>query len=105
MTEPVKIKITPNTVSGRTEDQQDVAKLSFANNGIKSSLPLFVNEKKVITENQFLQYDEQQGIMRVEKVFVQKQFLVIGQKALFQSDDFKVGNCSVQAKDMRFIGN
>ena len=105
MTETVKIKITPNTVSGSTEDQQDVAKLSFANNGIKSSLPHFVNEKKVITENQFLQYDEQQGIMRAEKVFVQKEFLVNGQEAVFQSDDFKVENGSVQAKDLRVNGN
>ena len=96
----MKIKITPNTVSGRTEDQQDVAKLSFANNGIKSSLPLFVNEKKVITENQFLQYNEQDGIVRAEKVYVQKEFLVNGQKAVFQIYDFKVENGSVQAKDL-----
>ena len=99
----MKIKITRDTISSSTEDQQDVAKLSFANNGIKSSLPHFVNEKKVITENQFLQYDEQQGIMRAEKV--QKEFLVNGQKAVFQSDDFKVEKGSVQAKDPLVNGN
>ena len=30
MTDTVKIKITPNAVSASTEDQPDVAKLSFA---------------------------------------------------------------------------
>ena len=105
MTETVKIKITPNTVAGSTEDQQDVAKLSFANHGIKSSPPLFLNEKKVITESQFLQYNEQKGIVRAEEVVVQKELLVNGQKAVFQNDDFKVENGSVQAKDLRVNGN
>ena len=54
MTDTVKIKITPNAVSASTEDQPDVAKLSFANNGSKSSQPLFVNDWRVIAENQFL---------------------------------------------------
>ena len=54
MTDTVKIKITPNTVSGSTQDQQDVAKLSFTNNSISSSAPLFVNNENVISENRFL---------------------------------------------------
>ena len=62
----MKIKIIRNSVSSSTEDQQDVARLSLANNGIKSPLPLFVNEKKVITEHQLLQYNEQEGLVRSE---------------------------------------
>ena len=54
MTDTVTIKITPNAVSVSTEDQPDVAKRSFANNGMKSSQPLFVNDRKVIAENEFL---------------------------------------------------
>ena len=50
MTDTVKIKITPNTVSGSTQDQQDVAKLSFTNNSISSSVPTYVNNEKGIYE-------------------------------------------------------
>ena len=88
-TETVKIKITPNTVSGSAEDQQDVAKLSFANDGFKSSLPLSVKEKKVIVENQFLQSNQQDGIVRAEKVYVQNELLAHGQKPVMSSDVFK----------------
>ena len=34
MADTVKIKITPNAVSASTEDQPDVAKLSFANKAL-----------------------------------------------------------------------
>ena len=106
MTDTVKIKITPNAVSANTEDQPDVAKLSFANNGIKSSQPLFVNDRKVIAENQFLKFDEGQGIVRVDKVYVQNEFMINGQKPLVQSDDIKMGtNGSVLVRDLKVNGS
>ena len=92
MTDTVKIKITPNTVSGSTQDQQDVAKLSFTNNSISSSVPLFVNHEKVIHENNFLRWDAGQGILGPEKVYVQKELLVDGQKPVISSDVFEVEN-------------
>ena len=107
--ETTKIKITPSAVSGSTAEQHDVAKLSFASNGIKSSLPLFVNDNRVITENNRLRYDEGQGIMRVDKMYVQEEMLVNGQKPIFQSDDMKikdgvlsVNNISVAGKNLLF---
>ena len=106
MTDTVKIKITPNAVSASTEDQPDVAKLSFANNGIKSSQPLFVNDRKVIAENQYLQFDEGQGIVRAEKVYVQSEFIINGQKPLVQNDDIKMGtNGSVLVRDLKVNGS
>jgi hypothetical protein len=101
MTDTVKIKITPNTVSGSTQDQQDVAKLSFTNNSISSSVPLLVNNEKVIYENNFLRWDAGQGILRPEKVYVQKELLVNGQKPVMSSDVFKVENGVVLTKDLR----
>ena len=101
MTDTVKIKITPNTVSGSTQDQQDVAKLSFTNNSISSSVPLLVNNEKVIYENNFLKWDAGQGILRPEKVYVQKELLVDGQKPVMSSDVFKVENGVVLTKDLR----
>ena len=58
MTDTVKIKITPNAVSANTDDQPNVVKLSFANNGIKPSQPLFVNGRNMIAQSQFLQFNE-----------------------------------------------
>ena len=101
MTDTVKIKITPNTVSGSTQDQQDVAKLSFTNNSISSSVPLLVNNEKVIYENNFLRWDASQGILRPEAVYVQKELLVNGQKPIMSSDAFKVENGVVLTKDLR----
>lgn len=101
MTDTVKIKITPNTVSGSTQDQQDVAKLSFTNNSISSSVPLLVNNEKVIYENNFLRWDAGQGILRPETVYVQKELLVNGQKPVMSSDVFKVENGVVLTKDLR----
>ena len=92
MTETMNIKITPNTVSGSTQDQQVVAKLSFTNNASSSSVPLFVNNEKVIYENNVLKRDAGQGISRPEKVYVQKEVLVDGQKPVMSSDVFKVEN-------------
>ena len=101
MTDTVKIKITPNTVSGSTQDQQDVAKLSFTNNSISSSVPLLVNNEKVIYENNFLRWDASQGILRPEPFYVQKELLVNGQKPNMSSDVFKVENGVVLTKDLR----
>ena len=106
MTDTVKIKITPSAVSTNTEDQPDVAKLSFANNGIKSSQPLFVNDRKVIAENQYLQFDEGQGIVRAEKVYVQNEFMINGQKPLVQSDNIKMDpSGSVLVRDLKVNGS
>ena len=106
MTETVQIKITPNAVSASTEDQPDVAKLSFANNGIKSSQPFFVNDRKVVAENQFLQFDEGQGIVRVDKVYVQNEVMINGQKPLLQSDNTKLDeDGSVLVKDLQVDGS
>ena len=89
MTDTVKINITPNTVSGSTQDQQDVANLSFTNNSISSSVPLFVHNEKVIYENNCLRCDAGQGILRPDKLYVQKELLVDGQKPIMSSDVFK----------------
>ena len=106
MTDTVKIKITLNAVSANTEDQPDVAKLSFANNGIKSSQPLFVNDRKVIAENQCLQFDEGQGIVRVDKVYVHNEFMIHGQKPLAQSDNIKLDtDGSVLVRDLKVNGS
>ena len=101
MTDTVKIKITPKTVSGSTQDQQDVAKLSFTNNSISSSVPLLVNNEKVIHENNFLKWDASQGILRPETVYVQKELLVNRQKPILSSDVFKVENGVALTKDLR----
>ena len=106
MTDTVKIKITPNAVSASTEVQPNVAKLSFANNGIKSSQPLFVNDRKAIAENQYLQFDEGQGIVRVDKVYVQNEFMINGQKPLVQSDNIKLDtDGSVLVRDLKVNGS
>ena len=102
----MKFKITPNAVSASTEDQPDVAKLSFANNGIKSSQPLFVNDRRVIAENQFLQFNETDGIVRAEKVYVQSEFMINGQKPLAQSDHIKMDpSGSVLVRDLKVNGS
>ena len=106
MTDTVKIKITPNAVSASTEDQPDVAKLSFANNGSNSSQPLFVNDRRVIAENQFLQFNETDGIVRAEKVYVQSEFMINGQKPLVQSDHIKMDpSGSVLVRDLKVNGS
>ena len=89
MTDTVKIQTKPSTVSGSTQDQQDVPKLSFTNISRSSSVPLFVNNEKVIYENNFLRWDAAQGILRPEKVYVQKELLVDGQKPVMSSDVLK----------------
>ena len=101
MTETVKIKITPNTVSGSTQDQHDVAKFSFTNSSISSSVQLFLNSEKVIYENNFLRWDAGQGILRPEKLDLQKELLVDGQEPVMSSDVFKVENGVVLTKDLR----
>ena len=80
----------PKTLSGSAQDQQDVAKLSFTNNSISSSVPLLVNNEKVIYENNSLRWDAGQFILRPETVYVQKELLVNGQKPVMSSDVFKV---------------
>ena len=106
MTDTVKIKITPNAVSASTEDQPDVAKLSFANNGIKSSQPLFVNDRRVIAENKFLQFNETDGIVRAEKIYVQSEFTINGQEPLVQSDHIKMDpSGSVLVRDLKVNGS
>ena len=106
MTDTLNIKISPTAVSASTEDQPDVAKLSFANNGIKSSQPLFVNDRRVIAENQFLQFNETDGIVRVEKVYVQSEFMINGQKPLVQNDDIKMDpSGSVLVRDLKVNGS
>ena len=107
--ETTKITITPSAVSGSTAEQDDVAKLSFANNGIKSSLPLSVHDNRVITDSNRLRYDEGHGIMRVDKMYVQEDLMVNGQKPIFQSDDLKfrdrmlsVSNFSVAGRNLLF---
>ena len=97
----MKIKITPNTVSGSTQDQQDVAKLSFTNNSTSSSVPLLVNNEKVIYEHNFLKSGEGHGILRPEILYVQKELLVDGRKPVMSSDVFKVENGVVSTKDLR----
>ena len=106
MTGTVKIKITPNAISANTEDQPDVAKRSFTNNGIKSSQPLFVNDRRVIAENQYLQFNETDGIVRAEKVYVQSEFMINGQKPLVQSDHIKMDpSGSVLVRDLKVNGS
>ena len=101
MTDTMKIKITPNTVSRSTQDRQDVAELSFTNSSISSSAPLFVNYEKVIYEQHFLRWDAAQGILRSDKVYVLNELLVNGQKPVMSSDVFKVENGVVLTKDLR----
>ena len=101
MTDTVKIKITPNTVSGSTQDQQDVAKLSFTNNSISSSVPLLVNNEKVIHENKLLKWNESKGTLRPDKVNVQNERLLNGQKPVMSSDIFTVENGVALTKDLR----
>ena len=106
MTDTVKIKITPNAVSASTEDQPDVAKLSFANQCIEAYHPLFVHDRKAIAGNKHLQFDEGQGIVRVDKVYVQNEFMINGQKPLVQNDDIKMGtNGSVLVRDLKVNGS
>ena len=45
------------------------------------------------------------GIIRADKVYFQKEFMAIGQQAVFQCDDFKVEKGSVQTKYLRVNGN
>ena len=92
MTEKVKIKITPNTVSGSTQDQHDVAKLSFTSDSISSSVPLLLNNKKVVYQTNSLRWDASQGVSRPDKVYVQNELLVNGHKPVMSSDVFKVDN-------------
>ena len=102
----MKLKITPNAVSASTEDQPDVAKLSFANNGIKSCQPLFVKDRKVIAENQFLPFNENDCIVRAEKVYVQSEFMINGQKPLVQSEHIKMDlSGSVLVRDLQVNGS
>ena len=80
----------------------DVAKLSFANSGITSSQPLFVNDRKVVAENQFLQFNETDGMVRAEKIYVQSGFMINGQKPLVQSDHIKMDpSGSVLVRDLK----
>ena len=106
MTDTEKNKITLNAVSASTEDQPDVAKLSFANNGIKSSPPFFVNDRTVIAENQYLQFDEGQGIVRVDKVYVQNEVMINVQKPLVQSANINLDDDgSVLVRDFKVNGS
>ena len=104
----MKIKTTPNAVSTNAEDQPQphVAKLSFSTTGIKSSQPLFVNDRKVIAENQFLQFNETDGIVGAEKVYVQSEFMINGQKPLGQRDHIKMDpSGSVLVRDLKANGS
>ena len=65
-----------------------------------------MNDRKVIAENQYLQFDEGQGIVRVDKVYVQNEFMINGQKPLVQSDDIRMGtNESVLVRDLKVNGS
>ena len=102
----MKINITPNAVSASTEDQAYVARLSCSAHGIKSSLPLFVHHRKVIAENQFLQFNDTEGIVRAEKVYVQSEFMITGQKPLVQSDNIKMDpSGSILVRDLKVNGS
>ena len=56
----------------------------------------------MIAENQFLQFKDSQGIVRAEKVYVQSEFMINGQKSLVQSDDVKMdANGNVLVRDLK----
>ena len=99
-----KIRMTPNTLSGSTDDQPDVAKLTFSTSSITSSLPLFVNDEKVLSQNKFLNFDETKGALTVDKVYVQTDFMVDSKHALLQSEDLKVADGIVSATNINVSG-
>ena len=60
----------------------------------------------MIAENQYLQFDEGQSIVRVEKVYVQNEFIINGQKPLVRSDNIKLDtDGSVLVRDLKVNGS
>ena len=65
-----------------------------------------MNDRKVIAENQYLQFDEGQGIVPVDKVYVQNEVMINGQKPLVQSDNIKMDpSGSVLVRDLKVNGS
>ena len=60
----------------------------------------------MIAEKQFLQFNETDGIRRAEKVYVQSEFMINGQKPLAQSDNIKMDpSGSVLVRDLKVNGS
>ena len=60
----------------------------------------------MIAENQFLQFEESQGIVRVDKAYVQNEVMINGQKPLLQCDNIRVdADGSVLMRDLKVNGS
>ena len=60
----------------------------------------------MIAENQVLQFNETESIVRAEKVIVQSEFMINGQKPLVQSDHIKMDPSeSVLVRDLKVNGS
>jgi len=111
MTSAISVKITPNTVSASTKDKENYAVLSFSDNAIKSTQPLFVGEGRVIATDQYLSYNTTTGTLNCNHLKTQGYDVIASSDKL--SFDRSKGELSVyeveaeniNVKDLKVNGN
>lgn len=111
MTSAVSVKITPNTVSASTKDKENCAVLSFSDNAIKSTQPLFVGEGRVIATDQYLSYNTTTGTLNCNHLQTQG-FDVIASSDKLSFDRskgelsvYEVEAENINVKDLKVNGN
>lgn len=111
MTSAVSVKITPNTVSASTKDKENCAVLSFSDNAIKSTQPLFVGEGRVIATDQYSSYDTITGTLNCNHIARQGFDVIASSNKLnFNRDTEQLSVYEVEAeninvKDLKVNGN
>jgi hypothetical protein len=112
MTSAVSVKITPNTVSASTKDKENCAVLSFSDNAIKSTQPLFVGEGRVIATDQYLSYNTTTGTLNCNHLQTQGYDVIASSDKLSfqqtvqeQLSVYEVEAENINVKDLKVNGN
>ena len=111
MTSAVSVKITPNTVSASTKDKENCAVLSFSDNAIKSTQPLFVGEGRVIATDQYLSYNATTGTLNCNRLQSTGYDVIVSSDKLHfnrqteQLSVYEVDAENINVKDLKVNGN
>ena len=111
ITSAVSVKITPNTVSASTKDTENCAVLSFSDNAIKSTQPLFVGEDRAIATDQYLSYNTTTGTLKCNRLQSTGYDVIVSSDKLHfnrqteQLSVYEVEAENINVKDLKVNGN
>ena len=111
MTSAVSVKITLKTVSASTKDKGKCAVVSFSDNAIKSTQPLFVGEGRVIATDQYLSYNTTTGTLNINRLQSTGYDVIVSSDKLHfnrqteQLSVYEVDAENINVKDLKVNGN